>query len=74
MSILKRFLVDFDDFGLILGGSEAPKNCQKSKKIAFGARLERNRDFRAILGLILERIWNDLGKFGMDVRMIFEEI
>ena len=74
MSILKSFLVDFNDFGAILGGSGVPKKCQKSKKIVLGARLECNRDFRTILESILERICNDFGKFGMDFRMIFEEI
>ena len=50
-----RFFIDFSDFGSILGGPGAPKNCKKSLKIDVGARSERVPACDMILVAFLKR-------------------
>ena len=69
ISIFTGFFAIFNDFGSILGGPGPSKNCPKSKKIAFGTRLECILDFGIDFGMIFRdfgwilpyfgRIWED---------------
>ena len=58
-----RFLIDFGDFGWILGGPGASENCKKSLKIDVGARSERVPACDMILVAILKRFLQILDGF-----------
>ena len=57
------FLIDFGDFGSILGGPGASENCKKSLKIDVGARSERVPACDMILVAILKRFLQILDGF-----------
>ena len=58
-----RFFIDFSDFGSILGGPGAPKNCKKSLKIDVGARSERVPACDMVLVAIWKRFLQRLDGF-----------
>ena len=67
-----RFLIDFSDFGSILGGPGASENCKKSLKIDFGARSEHVPACDMILVAILNRFLEILAGFWKDSDGILE--
>ena len=58
-----RFFLDFGDFGSILGGPGASKNCKKSSKNDVGARSESAPACDTILVAILQRFLQILDGF-----------
>ena len=69
-----RFFIDFSDFGSILGGPGAPKNCKKSLKIDVGARSERVPACDMVLVAILKRFLQILHGFWKGSGGILEEL